>query len=62
MADESSVSEEPGSGSPAQTSAKTSESYYPEVREEGEIPSRYLSLRTDIYPHSSTLQESISIR
>ena len=36
------MSEEPGNGSPAQTSAKTSESYYPEVREEGEIPSHYL--------------------
>ncbi|THW14478.1 hypothetical protein D6D23_09367 [Aureobasidium pullulans] len=37
----SSVSEELGSGSPAQTSAKTSESYFPEVREEGEIPFHY---------------------
>ncbi|THW61867.1 hypothetical protein D6D25_02380, partial [Aureobasidium pullulans] len=41
MADESSVSEEPGSESPAQTSSTTSESYYPEVREEGEIPIRF---------------------
>ncbi|TIA61587.1 hypothetical protein D6C76_10139, partial [Aureobasidium pullulans] len=40
MADES-VSEEPGNGSPAQTSSTTSESYYPEVREEGEIPIRF---------------------
>lgn len=35
------MSEEPGNGSPAQTSAKTSESYYPGVREEGEIPIRF---------------------
>ncbi|KAL2025889.1 hypothetical protein VTO58DRAFT_103072 [Aureobasidium pullulans] len=40
MADES-VSEEPGSESPAQTSSTTSESYYPEVREQGEIPIRF---------------------
>ncbi|CAD0015626.1 unnamed protein product, partial [Aureobasidium pullulans] len=33
--------EEPGNGSPAQTSSTTSESYYPEVREEGEIPIRF---------------------
>ncbi|THY87226.1 hypothetical protein D6C95_07386 [Aureobasidium pullulans] len=39
--DWSSVSEEPGNGSPAQTSSTTSESYYPEVREEGEIPVHY---------------------
>ncbi|THY93599.1 hypothetical protein D6C93_05582 [Aureobasidium pullulans] len=41
MADES-VSEEPGNGSPAQTSSTTSDSYRPEVREEGEIPIHYL--------------------
>ena len=35
------MSEEPGSESPAQTSSTTSESYYPEVREEGEIPIRF---------------------
>lgn len=36
------MSEEPGNGSPAQTSSTTSDSYRPEVREEGEIPSHYL--------------------
>ncbi|THY30250.1 hypothetical protein D6D01_03285 [Aureobasidium pullulans] len=41
LTDDLNVSEEPGNGSPAQTSAKTSESYYPEVREEGEIPIRF---------------------
>ncbi|THZ16546.1 hypothetical protein D6C91_06310 [Aureobasidium pullulans] len=39
--DSNSVSEEPGNGSPAQTSSTTSESYYTEVREEGEIPIRF---------------------
>ncbi|THW78810.1 hypothetical protein D6D19_01658 [Aureobasidium pullulans] len=41
LTDDSNVSEEPGNGSPAQTSSTTSESYYPEVREKGEIPIRF---------------------